>query len=151
MTDSRLATWDAGSSGRVHDATMAVLADPGVDVHHEGARALLAAAGAAVDGVRVRFDAKLVENALATAPRRFPLTARGGLDPLIVEDGRVYFGTGGDCLYTRDLDTGERRRLLPPPAPAEGSARDTGSAALPSCAGRPSTRRRRGRRTRRGR
>jgi trimethylamine--corrinoid protein Co-methyltransferase len=110
MTDSRLATWDAGSSGRVHDATMAVLADPGVDVHHEGARALLAAAGAAVDGVRVRFDAKLVENALATAPRRFPLTARGGLDPLIVEDGRVYFGTGGDCLYTRDLDTGERRR-----------------------------------------
>ena len=112
MTQSRLANWDTRSCERVHEATLAVLADPGVDVQHEGARALLAQAGAQVDGVRVRIDAGLVERALAAAPRSFLLTSRGGHDDLVVEDGRVYFGTGGDCLYTHDLDTGERRRAL---------------------------------------
>ncbi len=110
MADSRLTTWDPRSCSRVHEATLAVLADPGANVHHEGARGLLAAAGAQVDGVRVRFGAELVDRALAAAPRRFALKSRGGHEPLIIEDGHVYFGTGGDCLYTHDLDTGERRR-----------------------------------------
>jgi trimethylamine--corrinoid protein Co-methyltransferase len=112
MTHSRLAAWDQHSCERVHEATLAVLADPGVDVHHERARELLAEAGAQVDGVRVRFDAGLVERALASAPRSFLLTSRGGHDDLTVEDGRVFFGTGGDCLYTHDFDTGERRRAV---------------------------------------
>lgn len=110
MTDSRLATWDESVCARVHEATLAVLADPGVDVRHEGARELLASAGARVHGVRVSFGAQLVEQALAAAPRSFIMPARGGHEPLVVEDGRVHFGTGGDCLYTRDLETGERRR-----------------------------------------
>lgn len=112
MTQSRLAAWDTRSCERVHEATLAILADPGVDVQHEGARALLAEAGAQVDGVRVRFGAGLVERALAAAPRSFPLKSRGDHDDLVVENGRVFFGTGGDCLYTHDLDTGERRRAL---------------------------------------
>jgi trimethylamine---corrinoid protein Co-methyltransferase len=112
MTDSRLAAWDTRSCERVHEATLAVLADPGIDVQHERARELLAAAGAQVDGVRVRFPADLVASALASAPRRFLLASRGSHDDLVVEDGRVFFGTGGDCLYTHDLETGERRRAL---------------------------------------
>ena len=112
MTDSRLATWDADTCSRVHRAALAILADPGVDVHHEGACTVLAAAGAQVDGMRVRFPAKLVDDALASAPRSFPLTSRGGHEPLVIEDGRVYFGTGGDCLYTLDSETGERRLSL---------------------------------------
>lgn len=110
MTDSRLVTWDESACVRMHEAALSILADPGVDIHHEGARAMLASAGARVDGVRVRFGAELVERALAAAPRSFKLKSRGDLEPLSVEDGRVYFGTGGDCLYTHDLDTGERRR-----------------------------------------
>jgi trimethylamine--corrinoid protein Co-methyltransferase len=109
MTDSRLATWDRSAFTRVHEATLAILADPGVDVHHDDALRLLAQAGAHVDGVRARIPAELVERALASAPRSFPLTARGGLEPLVIEDGQVYFGTGGDCRYTRDFETGERR------------------------------------------
>ncbi len=110
MTMVRLAAWDDASCARAHEATLAVLADPGVDVRHEEACALLERAGAKVDGVRVRLGADLVESALASAPRSFAIRSRGGREPLIVEDGRVYFGTGGDCLYTHDLDTGERRR-----------------------------------------
>lgn len=110
MTMVRLAAWDDATCGRAHEASLAVLADPGVDVRHEGARALLAGAGAKVDGMRVSFGAELVERALGSTPRSFAVKSRGGHEPLIVEDGRVYFGTGGDCLYTADLDTGERRR-----------------------------------------
>ena len=68
MTDSRLVTWDESACVRMHEAAVSILADPGVDIHHEGARAMLASAGARVDGVRVRFGAELVERALR--PRR---------------------------------------------------------------------------------
>ena len=113
MTDSRLTTWDKQWCERVHEATLAVLADPGVEVLHEGARALLAQAGARVEDTRVHFTAAMVGRALESAPRSFPLTSRGGHDDLVIEDGRVYYGTGGDCLFAHDLETGERRRARP--------------------------------------
>ena len=103
-------TWDADACRRVHQATLDVLADPGIDMHHERARGLLAQAGAQIDGLRVRMEAELVEQALASAPSSFIVKSRGGHEPLLLEDGRTYFGTGGDCLYTRDPVTGERRR-----------------------------------------
>jgi trimethylamine--corrinoid protein Co-methyltransferase len=110
MTDTRLTTWDEASCRRVHQAILAVLADPGVELLHEGARDLLREAGARVEGTRVRFDQALVDRALQSAPRSFVVPSRGGHDDLVVEDGRVYYGTGGDCLYVHDLETGERRR-----------------------------------------
>lgn len=110
MTDSRLTTWDSASCERVHEAVLAVLADPGVELLHEGARGPLAEAGAKVEGTRVRFGRALVERALESAPRSFVLPSRGGHDDLVIEDGRVYYGSGGDCLYVHDLESGERRR-----------------------------------------
>ena len=110
MSDSRLTTWGEASCRRVHEAILAVLADPGVELLHEGARDLLREAGARVEGTRVRFDPALVARALESAPRSFVVPSRGGHDDLVIEDGRVYYGTGGDCLYVHDLDSEERRR-----------------------------------------
>ena len=110
MNDTRLTTWDQSTCRRVHAAILAVLADPGVEVLHEGARGLLAEAGAQVEGTRVRFDPALIARALESAPRSFLVPSRGGHDDLVIEDGRVYYGTGGDCLYVNDLETDERRR-----------------------------------------
>ena len=110
MSDVRLTTWDPEACRRVHAATLAVLDDPGVEVLHEGARTLLEAAGARVEGTRVHFGAALVERALESAPGSFVVPSRGGHDDLVIEDGRVYYGTGGDCLYVSDLETQERRR-----------------------------------------
>ncbi len=63
---------------RVHEASLAILADTGVRVHGEVALPLLADAGARVDreaGI-ARIPRELVERALALAPRAFTLGAR---------------------------------------------------------------------------
>jgi len=106
-----LKVWDDEACRRVHDATLRLLAETGVEMHHEAARARCAAAGARVDGTRVCLPASMVADALAAAPRRALLPPRGGdTAPLELTQGPTYFGTGPDCLYVCDPDTGERRR-----------------------------------------
>jgi trimethylamine---corrinoid protein Co-methyltransferase len=106
-----LRVWDDGACRRVHEASLALLASTGVDVKDERARELLAAAGAAVDGRRVRLPSALVAAALASAPRTWTLRPRGGeTAPLELRDGAGYLGSGPDCLYVADPDTGDRRR-----------------------------------------
>ena len=111
MGDARLSVWSEAECLRLHEATLELLADTGVDVRYEPALELFRAAGAIVDGRRVRIPARLVEEAVATAPREWLLKPRGGdTAPLNLRDGEVYYGTGSDVLYVRDLETGERRR-----------------------------------------
>jgi trimethylamine--corrinoid protein Co-methyltransferase len=108
-----LRVWDDDACCRVHQASLAVLEQTGVDVKDEHARGLFAAAGAAVDGRRVRLPAALVEDAVASAPRAWTLRPRGGeTSPLELSDGAGYFGSGPDCLYVSDPETGKRRRAL---------------------------------------
>ena len=108
-----LRVWDHEACRRVHEATLRLLAETGVEMHHAGARETCAVAGAHVDGTRVRLPATLIADALASAPRRTLLLPRGGgTAPLELAQGPTYFGTGPDCLYVSDPDTGERRRGL---------------------------------------
>jgi trimethylamine---corrinoid protein Co-methyltransferase len=106
-----LRVWDDDACRRVHEASLTLLARTGVDVKDERARKLCAQAGATTDGRRVRLPAGLVEQALASAPRTWTLRPRGGGSaPLELRDGAGYLGSGPDCLYVADPDTGERRR-----------------------------------------
>jgi trimethylamine---corrinoid protein Co-methyltransferase len=102
---------DAGCT-RVYHATLECLERTGLRILHAEGRALLAAAGAAVDGERVRIPAHIIEDALASTPRGFILYGRDA-DPahaLHVESGQVYFGPGPTCTDILDPHTGERRR-----------------------------------------
>jgi trimethylamine---corrinoid protein Co-methyltransferase len=111
VNQATLTVWDDDACRRVHEASLTVLARTGVDVKDDRARALYAAAGAAVDGRRVRVPRELVEQALASAPRTWTLRPRGGTTtPLELRDGAGYLGSGPDCLYVTDPDTGARRR-----------------------------------------
>ena len=121
MPAARLIVWDDAACWRVHEATLALLEETGVEVRHAGAREQLAEAGARVEGTRARIPGALVDAALQSAPRHFKLRERGAsggegharrgeLGGLELEDGKSYFGTGSDCVYVTDPDTGERRR-----------------------------------------
>ena len=113
MNRATLRIWDDDACARVHQASLTLLERTGVDVKDERARELCAAAGATVDGRRVRLPAALVMNALASAPRAWTLRPRGGeTTPLELRDGAGYSGSGPDCLYVADPDTGERRRAV---------------------------------------
>jgi trimethylamine--corrinoid protein Co-methyltransferase len=112
MARATLILWGEEECRRLHDATLELLGDVGVEVRYEPALSLYQAAGCAVDGRRVRLPARAVEEALKSAPRTWLLRPRGGdTEPLVLRDGEVYYGTGSDVLYILDPDTGERRRV----------------------------------------
>jgi trimethylamine---corrinoid protein Co-methyltransferase len=101
--------WGEAQCATLHEAALYVLRHVGLHVRHERALELLAAAGAPHDGALVRIPEDLVEQALGSAPRELALESRGGGPTLRVRQGETHFGTGPDCIYVRDPDSGERR------------------------------------------
>ena len=69
MSEARLQIWSDDACKRVHEATLEVLADTGIEVRYAPAVEIFAKAGAKVDGTRVRIPSELVEAAIASASR----------------------------------------------------------------------------------
>ena len=106
----RLTLLDSGGIGQLHEAALSVLADTGLHVHFEPMRDNLVASGARDgDGPRVYLPRELVEQALATARREVVIHDRLGRPVMPLAAHQIYFGTGSDLLFTRDLHTGQRR------------------------------------------
>ena len=121
MNEARLTIWDDAACKRVHEATLEVLAETGIEVRYAPAVEVFARAGAKVDGMRVRIPAELVEFAIVSTPRDWTLKPRGGdTEPLVLDAHHSYCGTGSDVLYFCDPDTRERRRARK--ADVEGAA-----------------------------
>jgi trimethylamine--corrinoid protein Co-methyltransferase len=95
----------------IHEASMELLELQGMRILHEGARNLLAAAGAMVDQDRqmVRFDRALVLEHVARAPRDFTLHARNPAKSFRVGGRHLAFTSVGGPAYCTDLDRGRRR------------------------------------------
>ena len=96
----------------LHLAALEVLRRTGIRFHHEEALDLLKHAGAFVsEGNLVKFPARLVEDALASAPGRIVMCDRDGEPAVYLEGRKVYFGTGSDCINFLDPETGEHRKF----------------------------------------
>jgi trimethylamine--corrinoid protein Co-methyltransferase len=100
-----------GQIEKLYRATLECLNRTGVNVLNAEARGLLAAAGARVDGVRVRIPPHVIQDAVAANPRSFTLWGRDGRHRMQVVPDRVYFGPGPTCTYFVDPQTGERRKV----------------------------------------
>lgn len=81
----------------------------GVLVEHEGARALLAEAGAEEVAGRSRIPERLVRAALATAPRRFTVYDRAGRPALEMGGEAVHFDPGSAAIHRLEAGAWRRR------------------------------------------
>lgn len=97
----------------IHLAALEVLRHTGVRFHHAGALELFKELGAFIsDGNLVKIPARLVDEALASAPERIVMCDRDGEPAIFLEGTRCFFGTGSDCLNYLDPFTGEHRKFL---------------------------------------
>ncbi len=97
---------------RIHAAAMRVLGETGCEVEHEHGLEILRAAGAKLDGTRVRIGEDLVTEAVRRAPKEIVLGDRDGTPAMKLSGNRVHFGTGSDCLFVREAGTGKRRKAV---------------------------------------
>ena len=92
----------------IHEASMDVIEEVGVEFRCEDAIAMWRAAGASVDGVRVRIDRELLMDLVGTAPSSYTMVARDRSFDATVGDGRTIFTPSYGAPYVLDLD-GVRR------------------------------------------
>lgn len=106
----RLSLMNEGDIGQLHDAATTILETTGLNVHHPEMRRKLEQAGAKPgESPRIRIPAKMVEEALGTAKHDVVVYNRLGESVMPMGPHQIYFGTGSDLIYTRDLETTERR------------------------------------------
>jgi trimethylamine--corrinoid protein Co-methyltransferase len=96
---------------RIVDESFRLLERSGMHVYSKTARNYLSKVGADIgnDGLTVLFPRSLVEDAIASTPSSITLCGRNEAHNVILEDSRVYYGTGGTAIYVIDLDSGDRR------------------------------------------
>jgi len=98
----------------IHEASLEVLEEIGVNFLLPEAREILRQAGAAVEsgGARVRFDRALLEDAVARAPSQFVARARNPANDLVIGANHMVFGAVGGPPNVSDLDGGRRPGTL---------------------------------------
>ena len=92
----------------IHDASMDILEEVGIDFRCDEAAASWTAAGAKVDGHRVRIDREHLMDLIGTAPSSYTMTARNPERTVTVGDGKQIFTPSYGAPYVLGLD-GVRR------------------------------------------
>ena len=95
----------------IHAATLEVLERTGVSITVQEGRDVLLAAGATEgEKTAIRIPSRLVERAIESAPSSVVLSNRLGDQCCFLEGHTTSFGTGSDCPFILDRETGKKRR-----------------------------------------
>lgn len=94
----------------IHNTSMRILEEVGIEVLDPEARAIMAKAGASVSAgsERVYFDRHLIMACLSTVPKRFTLHARNPENSLEIGENFINFGTVASAPNASSLDGGRR-------------------------------------------
>lgn len=92
----------------IHDASIRVLEELGIELWSASARQLFSDAGAIVDGETVRVGRDIIEAALATTPSSFTLTSRNPEKALDLGGSRMAFGLVAGPPAVHDEVNGRR-------------------------------------------
>jgi trimethylamine--corrinoid protein Co-methyltransferase len=96
----------------IHQGSLEILDHHGVRVLDDQIRKSLKEAGAFIHGIDwVCVPPHLLSRALTTAPERIVLSNQKGERVLFLEEGKTYYGTGSDTLFTIDIENRERRKV----------------------------------------
>lgn len=103
-----LETLNENDIQRIHAASLEIMETVGLDFHHEGALEILGRAGAKIDGQRVCFPPKLVEERVAMAPGTFTLFARNPERNLLFGGDSAVFVPTNCPAFVEDEENGRR-------------------------------------------
>ena len=92
----------------IHEASLRILEDLGIELWSAEARQRFADAGATVDGEVVRVGREVIEEALTTAPSAFTLTSRNAEKSLNIGGNRMAFGLVAGPPAVHDEINGRR-------------------------------------------
>jgi len=94
----------------IHDASLQVLEEIGMDFLHPEAHEILRAAGADMEpgGERIRFDRGLILEAIAHAPSSFTVAARNPAHSVTIGGNHVNFLMVGSAPNCSDIEGGRR-------------------------------------------
>ncbi len=99
---------------KIHEASMEVFEEVGIQVNYPDALRCFEAAGAEIDDATsiVKMRAELVKEVLSTAPEEILLCGRdpSGEHDLTIGGNKVYMGTGGTALNVQEPGAMESRR-----------------------------------------
>lgn len=100
--------------GKIHQASLELLAGTGVVVTSKKAQEVFADHGATVEKTdnRVYLPAQLIERALATIPSEITIPGRETLRDYVMGGDRLGFINFGSTVWLNDLQTGKRRKAL---------------------------------------
>ncbi len=93
----------------IHHTSLDILDRTGIVMKNGSGRQLLLDAGARESESRIKIPEYLVMQAIASAPSRIPMYNRLGELAMPLEGDNVFFGPGSDCIYTLDVESGQRR------------------------------------------
>jgi len=97
---------------KIHDATLTVMETAGLVFSYEPARKLFAGAGCKIDGQRVFFPKKLVEEQIEKAPSQFTLYARNPEKNVTIGGDNIAFMPCYGAPFVNDMDKGRRKGTL---------------------------------------
>ena len=97
---------------RIHDVSLAILRDPGIEFRDDEAISIWKEAGAEVSGHRVRIDPDHLMSLIATAPEEFTLHARNPDRSVRIGGRHQVFAPNNGSPYVLDFDGRRRNAML---------------------------------------
>ena len=103
---------NAEGIARIHQASMRILRELGIDFYDAESREILKAHGADVRGDTVFFDEDLIFKYVGMAPQQFSQLARNPENNVVIGGNKITFAPVYGCPFVLDLDRGRREARL---------------------------------------
>ena len=103
---------NAEGVARIHQASMRILRELGIDFYDAETREILKSNGADVRGDTVFFDEELILKYVGMAPAQFTQLARNPENNVVIGGNKITYAPVYGCPFVLDLDGGRREAKL---------------------------------------